>query len=162
MDNKDIVILKCVKIKNKLRMRFYSYLKNDEILKNTYNNSYNMRFPKNIRKENLFYSVPKEDIKFARGKNNGKPFYIVNKKNIKICENYDEEYDIKKNLKIYKIVDSCIICLDDENIVDQIFAPCGHQICCYDCLNNLKNNNYNSPIKCPLCKTYINDILVDN
>ena len=29
MDNKDIVILKCIKIKNKLRMRFYSYLKDD-------------------------------------------------------------------------------------------------------------------------------------
>ena len=52
------IILKCVKDKSKLRIKFHSYV--DETGKHysdVYNNKYNCRFPRNLRKENTYYKI---------------------------------------------------------------------------------------------------------
>jgi Zinc finger, C3HC4 type (RING finger)/Ankyrin repeats (3 copies) len=40
-----------------------------------------------------------------------------------------------------EMTDSCIICYD--NSIDCVITPCGHQICCLGCAENMKN--------CPVC-----------
>lgn len=140
------ITLQCVKEKNKLRVKFFSYIDNDgKIYTNVYNNKYNCRFPRDIRKEGLFYEIGINDINLI---DNGRiPFYNINKNNIKIIDNIDIN-----NINIYK-VEECVICLDnDPNI---IFLPCGHQCCCNLCYEQLKDK------KCLLCRRIItSDIII--
>ena len=41
------------------------------------------------------------------------------------------------------VADACIICYD--NSIDCVMTPCGHQICCLECSENLN--------ACPVCNT---------
>jgi len=145
------IILKCVTEKRKLRIKFHCYI-NDEgkEYRNVYNNKYNCRFPKDIRRENRYFEIDESDLKTMV---NGTPFYTVKKTNIKILDDYDinndDTYDIKneiENMKIYS-VEECVICLCETP--SSIFIPCGHQVCCKDCTEMLykKGNN-----KCPICR----------
>jgi hypothetical protein len=67
----------------------------------------------------------------------------------KIQEDTEEEYITKnasnrKNSKAEE--DLCKICM--ENLIECVFAECGHMICCISCSKNLK--------QCPFCR---NDIV---
>ena len=57
------VILVCVKDGSKLRIKFQKYIRDDnKEFDGVYNNTFNCRFPKNIREENKRYEIPEEEI----------------------------------------------------------------------------------------------------
>ena len=136
------VILTCVKENRKLRIRFHSFKNDkDEIFTNVYNNEYNCRFPRDIRKEGAFYEIGPNDITLQKT-DNKKPFYIIKKQNIKNCSVNISDF------KLFK-VDECVICLDNDT--DIAFLPCGHVCTCSECSCMSKLH------KCPLCRRPIND-----
>ena len=54
-----MIILKCIKERNKLRIKFYKYIDVDGVEHyNVYDNSYNCQFPRNIRLEGQYYKIP--------------------------------------------------------------------------------------------------------
>ena len=148
-DNKNTVILKCIKEKNKLRIRFYSFKDFEgNTYTNVYNNSYNCRFPKNIRKEGYYYEIFDSDIKLNKGKT--KPFYVVKKNNIKIIKP-DLTYKLD-SVKIFEI-NECIICMDAKT--NNVFLPCGHMCTCLNCF--LKMKKFNNIVKCPMCRRIVDE-----
>ena len=117
-----------------------------KIYTNIYNNSYNCRFPKNIREEGYFYEIFDSDIKLNKGKT--KPFYVVKRDNIKIIKP-DLSYKLE-NIKIYEI-NECVICMDSKT--DNVFLPCGHMCTCNECYIKLKKASNN--VKCPMCRRVV-------
>ena len=144
-----IITLQCIKVKSKLRIRFFSF-KNEEgkVFTNIYNNNYNCKFPKNIREEGLFYEIPDTDISLSN-KSGRKPFYTIKKNNIKIIRNQTTE-ELLSKIKIYN-VEECVICLDKKP--SKVFLPCGHLCTCDTCFTKLKDK------KCPLCRRVINQVI---
>jgi hypothetical protein len=139
------IILKCVSEKNKLRIKFHTFIDTEnKHFSGAYNNEYNCQFPKDIRKEGLFYEISDTDLTTVLTK--GSPFYRINKKNIKILT-MDPCLDVK-NIKTFS-VDECVVCLC--NIPEMIFLPCGHQCVCKDCyeISIVKTDN------CPMCRRKI-------
>ena len=144
------VILQCVKEHNKLRIKFHSYVNEDgESYNNVYNQNYNCRFPRNIRKEHYFYEIPDKDINLILHSNQTAPFYNIGIQNIKIIEPSDK-FKLQ-NTKIFE-VNECVICLDNNTNI--VYLPCGHKCNCIECYSNLKDQNIN---KCPLCRRTIID-----
>jgi hypothetical protein len=140
------ILLKCVKEKNKLRIKFFSFTDDEgKIYTNVYNNELNCKFPKDIRKEGYYYEIKPEYLSIVNS--NGKPFYIIKNKDIKIIENFDISF-----LKIFEI-NECVICLDSEST--QVLIPCGHKCLCNNCSSNLLENSK----CCPLCRTQITTII---
>jgi len=135
------VILQCIKDKNKLRIRFHSFIDKDgkEYL-NMYNSSYNCQFPRDIRKEGQFYEVSSNSIVLVSS-NNKQPFYKINKLNIKLIEQNIGELVIFEEA-------ICVICL--SNNTEITYLPCGHKCVCKTC-NLVKN--------CPLCRIKINSFI---
>lgn len=143
---KELVRLRCVKEKNKLRVKIVSA---------GYNSEANCQFPRDIRIENREYLVPEADITISSTR--GKFFYWVKKNNITICNQpVGTGFDLTK-LKIYgdENIAECSICMNDidskPNIVFIIIAPCGHYCCCADCVKQLK--------QCPMCRANIGQIV---
>lgn len=141
------IIIKCIKEKNKLRIKFHSYFDSEGTeYRGAYNNSYNCQFPKNIRIEGRFFEIGEDDLNTVITR--GKPFYRVSKKNIKILDNYlDPEFDINK-VKIFSL-EECVVCMSVKPNV--IFLPCGHQCTCKSCFDEI----YKVYKSCPLCKKSI-------
>ena len=142
------IIIKCVKEKNKLRIRFHSYFDSEgKEYRNAYNNKYNCKFPKDIRVEGRFYQIGENDLNTVISR--GKPFYCVSNKNIEILDNYlDPEFDINK-IKVYTL-EECVICMNESPNI--IFLPCGHQCTCKTCCDIISDAHKS----CPLCKKLIN------
>lgn len=68
-----MIILQCVKSGSKLRIRFHSFIdENNKI----FNNVYNCQFPKDIREDGRFYLIKDKDMSLQN--NNGTPFYKIN------------------------------------------------------------------------------------
>ena len=132
------VILQCVKVGSKLKVR---------IISPGFQKEANCQFPRAIREEGRKYSVPLCDIKFAESARH-KFFYRVGKNNIKILG----EVEDLENLKIYEDTDEseCIICMAAEK--DVVFAPCGHYCSCETCASQIK---FGGGGKCPMCRTKI-------
>lgn len=147
------ITLRCVEERGKLRIRFHSFI-NDEgkIFSNVYNNTYNCRFPKNIRERGLFYEIPDTDISLIQ-KGDKAPYYSVKKQNIKIIRD-ESMFD---RLKVYP-VEECVICMASKP--DTIFFPCGHLCCCSDCYGHLKKSSYSS-CSCPLCRRKVEQIKIN-
>lgn len=141
------IILKCILEKRKLRIKFHRFINEEgKIFNNAYNNNYNCQFPKDIRVEGRFFEIGENDLTTVI--NRGKPFYRVNKKSIKILENYiDSELNLE-NLKIYT-VDECVVCYCEKPTV--IMIPCGHQCTCVECFEIISQDKS----KCPLCRKNI-------
>lgn len=135
------VILKCVKIDNKLRIR---------IISPNYFNDHNCQFPRAIRIENALYEVPSADVTLiTRGGN--KAFYRIKRSNI--CIVRDDPADTPaRDFKVFQDyeVDDCVICLSERK--HYVFGPCGHFYVCRSCVNQLK--------LCPICRANI-DFKVD-
>jgi hypothetical protein len=168
-----MIILECVAEKKKLRIKFHSFVDDEnkddiKIFTNVYDNSYNCQFPKDIREEGRFYSIPNEDMTLN---DDGikMPFYKVRKNNIKILT--EEETAIYKNteitrkervkasheidisqLKIYEAIE-CVVCLSVES--NTIFIPCAHRCVCNECYEGIKSTKND----CPLCRTKIKKII---
>ena len=74
----------------------------------------------------------------------------------------DLEKDLKNNLNL-KDLDNhiktcpqklCIICVDQER--DTIIDPCGHVVCCFNCIQELFKNHFSTfKAKCPICRRNI-------
>lgn len=140
------IILQCVSYERKLRIRFHSYVcENGKCYNNAYCNSYNCRFPKNIRQEGRFYEIPADDLSLSSS--GTAPFYIVKKANIQILEAEEAFGFVEKEL-IYS-AETCVICLDEKTEV--VFMPCGHACCCKECFDILSIGNK----LCPLCRKVI-------
>jgi hypothetical protein len=147
------VILKCVKEHNKLRIKFHSCINPDgNIYHNAYNNSYNCRFPKNIRKEGCYYEISSEYISLSE--NGGTPYYIVKSNRIIILDDNYVEEDVENEIVVFD-ADICVICLTEDTEI--IFTPCGHKCVCNNCAIQMKKTN-----KCPICrgniKSYLNNL----
>jgi len=141
--------LECIKYKSKLRVRFHSYVdENNKRYLNAYNKEYNCRFPKNLRKEGYYYKIPANSLTITSRKD-CIPFYSVNKKNIQIVH----ELTV---INIYKVED-CIICM--ENMPNVTLAPCGHHCTCEACYNILrtKPGNWCPICRREICKAYLNN-----
>ena len=154
------VILKCMRVGSKLRIRFHSFInENGVTFTNVYNDKYNCTFPKDIRVAGRYYEIPHHDISLNRG--NTSPFYNIKKSNIKILSSEPETRILTTaeklaNLTVYKNVEECCICMcSDPNTV---FIPCGHQCVCSDCFDILKKTKYNPP--CPLCRRPVTDSII--
>jgi hypothetical protein len=152
------VILTCVRVSSKLRIRFHSFIdENDTTYTNVYNNNYNCTFPKDIRVEGRYYEIPHTDITLNRGTTS--PFYNIKRQNIKILECLPPVKELTKEeklagLTIYKNMEECCICMCEQpNIV---FLPCGHQCACVTCYNTIKLGNN----KCPLCRRGVEDSII--
>ena len=58
-----MIILECVLEKKKLRIKFHSFVDEEgKIFTNVYDNSYNCQFPKDIRSNGRFFSIPNDDM----------------------------------------------------------------------------------------------------
>lgn len=151
-----MIILQCILDKKKLRIRFHSYINDEDqkIFTNVYDNSYNCQFPKDIREEGRFYEIKDRDMCLI---DDGMktPFYKVKKQNIRILsEEESEQYKEKEtviditSLKIYDAID-CVVCLSVESNV--VFIPCAHRCVCKECYSGIKTTKN----ICPLCRQNI-------
>ena len=140
------IILNCVLEKGKLRIKFHSYVDVEgKRFKNVYNNDYNCRFPKNLRKVGAFYKILPNDLTL-NSNNKIKPFYCIKGKNIEVVSVLDV-------VDIFP-VDECMICL--ENTPEVTLIPCGHKISCRTCYEIYRHKN-NS---CFLCRIQISQALL--
>lgn len=135
------VILKCVKIGNKLRVR---------IISPNYFNDHNCQFPRAIRIENTLYEVPATDVTLISQGGN-KVFYRIKRSNICIIRD-DLPFTPATDFKVFQDIneDDCAICLSERKYY--VFGPCGHFYVCRTCVDQLK--------VCPFCRSNI-DFKVD-
>jgi hypothetical protein len=170
-----MIILQCVTQKKKLRIRFHCYIDDEgKTYMNVYNNDYNCQFPKDIRQDGLFYEIKDDDMSLISD-GSKKPFYKVNKNNIRILtideikkysntENNTAKVDIS-TLKLYEVAE-CVVCLSEPSSV--IFIPCAHMaMCkeCYVCMKDVKQKSYctlSSCPSCPLCRKIITNVIDKN
>ena len=146
-----MIILKCVSECKKLRIRFHCFInQNNEMYKNVYNNEYNCRFPKEIRKEGAYYKVNDTDISLTCIK--GTYFYTIKGKNVVVMTdaevfqlfNLSQAVDIS-SMKIFD-AGECVICLSEASSV--VFLPCAHRCVCSGCNIGLKSAKH----CCPVCR----------
>jgi hypothetical protein len=118
--------------------------------KNVYNNEYNCRFPKQIRKEGAYYKVNDTDITLTCTK--GTYFYTIKGKSIIVMTdaevyrllNPEAALDIS-SMKIFD-AGECVICLSEASSI--VFLPCAHRCVCCRCNIGLKTAKY----CCPVCR----------
>jgi len=142
MESIEEVRLKCVKEGSRLRVK---------IISEGYSQIANCQFPKDIRVAGREYLVPKSDVKFSQTQ--GKFFYRVGKKNVRICNDPSEvKGEIDKNIKVYKDEENteCAICMCD-NVELVIMYPCGHMFTCHECGKSCK--------VCPICRADIEQLV---
>lgn len=163
------VFLKCVQEGSKLRVK---------IISNGYFQNANCQFPRALREEGRFFSVPPSSVRLC---NTGATYFYRINKPITIL---DSEPSINTNAhreptlpvsqpstskdskkrkqpeavnptrlpaKVYEN-DSpdCVICLDKPKEV--ILSPCGHFCLCNSCCSKLGDNRQR---KCPMCRQVI-------
>ena len=144
-----MVLLRCVKIKNRLRV----------VIDDTnYNCNLFCSFPRDIRCENGLYDVKPENIRFITLQNPraSKYYSIVCKDKIKIIDENDAS-SINTVIplpttRIFEDVDTslCAICMTEEKFF--IYEPCGHFYICEACNNLIKKNGI-----CPICRCEISN-----
>lgn len=153
------IILKCVKEKNKLRIKFHCFIDIDGNHHfNVYNNEYNCMFPREIRQLGYYYQVGSNDVEL---KDDGKkkPFYNIRQTNIvTLGDTYNLPQLTSENIKIFDIgedgIGECVVCLSETSAV--IFTPCAHRCCCLTCYSQLKKSSN----KCPLCRRFVANVIV--
>jgi hypothetical protein len=151
------IVLKCVKEKSKLRIKFHSYTDAEgKVYGNAYDNNLNCMFPKELRVEGRFYEIEEDALELV-ARPGVKPFYRVVGGSIKVVSSSGtveltttvEEASVAK---IYEIAE-CVVCLSDDS--SEVLVPCGHKCMCKSCANQL----YRSTRKCPICRKYITTLL---
>lgn len=141
-----MVLLRCVKVKNRLRV----------VIDDTnYNRNLFCSFPRDIRFENCLYDVKAENIRFITLQNQrGSKYYsIVCKEEIRIIDNASTTV-ISPPLptRIFQDIDTslCAICMTEEKFF--IYEPCGHFYVCEACNNSIKKDGI-----CPICRSKISN-----
>lgn len=143
----DCIILKCVKEKRKLRIKFHLYVdQNGKKYEDVYNNNLNCRFPKDIRKDGSYYKISSNDLSISYIKD--VPFYNVKFQNIQHASPLDALKDIYR-------VDECICCLTETPNITLI--PCGHVCTCISCYEELRHKFSG----CPLCRKKISQAYIN-
>lgn len=139
------ITLQCVKEGKKLRIKFFSFTDHEgKVFTNVYNNTYNCKFPRDIRSEGRYYEIGPEDLELVSRPGTA-PFYNVKKNSIKIIENYD-----LSSIRVFE-VNECVICMCEPSAL--IFVPCGHRCCCAGCYADMnKSKGLAKCVKCPLCR----------
>jgi len=145
------IILQCVKVGRKLRIRFHSFTDHEgKVFTGVYNQSYNTMFPRDIREEGKYYEIGANDLTLIS--QTGKaPFYRVNKANIRPLAT---AVDMSK-LKIFE-VEECIICYSETPNI--ILVPCGHLCCCAECYKALQTGG--NAKSCPICRRKVDTTCV--
>lgn len=136
MSDNDSVLLQCIRVGTKLRVR---------VVSKGYIHDANCQFPTELRVEGATYTVPKNKI-FLVGK--GKRFYRVSARDVTLVTGGDETAE-KIEMRIFEDPDDaeCCTCMDaNKNIV---LAPCGHYCLCNTCANAL--------VICPICRSRITE-----
>lgn len=132
------VLLKCVKVGSKLRVR---------IISPNYYNDHNCQFPRSIRIENALYEVPASDVTLITSitMEHYISFYRIKPHNIRIVTN--ETHTLTRDLKVFQDEgeDDCVICLSNRK--QYVFGPCGHFYVCKSCVDQLN--------QCPICRSKI-------
>jgi hypothetical protein len=145
-----MIILKCVKEGGKLRIKFHCFINGqNQRYTNVYNNSYNCKFPKDVRRDGAYYKVNDTDIRLAMLKD--KPFYSIKTKNILVMTEAEIQTLLNPtivDLSTMQIFDAgdCVICLSAESAI--VFIPCAHRCVCSQCNDTLTSRNY----ICPVCR----------
>lgn len=62
----------------------------------------------------------------------------------------DHILELERQIAALKENRTCKVCMDHE--VSHVFIPCGHAICCGQCVGNVK--------KCPMCRAHIQGSLI--
>lgn len=134
----EYVILECVKIGSKLRVR---------IKTPGYYNEANCQFPKNLREIGTKYTVAPSEIRLITTR--GKYFYSI-KKVLKIYKPGEvieqPKIDLSK-ITLYedKNDEDCVICMCEKK--NCVILPCGHFYTCMGCSEKVD--------KCPMCRVKI-------
>lgn len=159
--SEELVFLKCIKQGSKLRIK---------VISNGYYHDANCQFPRALREEGRYYSVPKSNVRLS---NTGATYFYRISKDITIL---DEEPTIDTNLhvepqlstrkrkepeaisrlpaKIFENDDpDCVICLDRKKEI--ILSPCGHFCLCNTCCSKLDTRTR----KCPMCRQIITSLV---
>jgi hypothetical protein len=153
-----MIILKCVKENSKLRVKFHCFINSDnQQYTNVYNNNYNCKFPKDIRRVGAYYKVNDGDITLSALKE--KPFYSIKRTNIVTMTETEINnllHPPTVDISSIQIFDAgeCVICLSSESAI--VFLPCAHRCVCSGCNASLKNMRYN----CPVCRRDIKEAIV--
>ena len=131
-----MVLLQCVKVKGRLRVR---------IISPGYCPWANCSFPRSLRVESKKYQVPFFGVTIVE-RSNRKFFYRISASHI-----HDYKEEIRETVdKIYTALECCV-CLDAEP--KMVIVPCGHRSLCQECSQKLTNK------KCPLCRTQFSNIV---
>jgi hypothetical protein len=151
-----MIILHCVREHGKLRVKFHTYINHEnKLFTNVYDNRYNCMFPKDIRRDGVFYKVNDADIRLA-ARSNSVPYYSVKRKNIAVMTEEEKQHFLNpprvdiSTIKIYDAGD-CVICLSTASAV--VFVPCGHRCVCSLCNSTLQKTKY----CCPVCRESISE-----
>lgn len=139
IDNKNDVLLHCVKISGKLRVR---------ILSPDFLNNANCQFPRDLRIQGRKFVVSKHDINLITTR--GKYYYSISKSSVK--QMFDGEIQSQttidmSNFKIFQDEQEteCCVCLCNEK--NSIFFPCGHYVACNECAKMCH--------QCPICRASV-------
>lgn len=149
-----MILLKCVKEHGKLRIKFHAFVddKTGVEYQNAYNNTYNCKFPKDIRQEGRIFSVRDADMTLTVCAK--KPFYSISTKNIVILRD-ELSTSVSKVDRVFN-VEECVVCLSSSSTV--IFLPCAHQCVCQDCHLQLKQNE--KMLTCLLCRRGVEKTII--
>lgn len=147
------IILKCITVRKKLRIRFENFVDEEgKIFSNVYNTRLNCKFPRNLREDGRFYEIGPNDLTLV-SRAGAKPFYQVSVANIKIIA--DPNIDaLIKNIKVFEITE-CVVCMSDNST--EILVPCGHRCMCKTCCDQLLNVKK----QCPICRRGVAAAIAD-
>ncbi len=149
--NASKIVMQCVKVGRKLRIRFHSFTDHEgKVYTGVYNQNYNTMFPRDIREEGRYYEIGPNDLTLVHQAGKA-PFYRVNKSAIKVLAT---PVDMSK-LKIYE-VEECIICYSETPNI--ILVPCGHLCCCSGCFKALQSSG--NAKSCPICRRKVDTTCV--
>ena len=147
------VELHCVQENKKVRVKIAAYINNDgKRYNNVYDNTFNCRFPRNLRVAGRKFQVPAENVKLNHTPGKA-AFYIVSAKNITTLSDDTKDIDKKDETvsveHVWETSIECVICLSEDS--EMIFTPCGHKCSCKKCGNKLKN--------CCICRSSIKSMI---
>ncbi len=139
-----VVELHCVTEDRKIRVKIAAYINSEgKRYVNVYDNTFNCRFPRNLRIDGRKFHVPDENVKLNHTPGKA-AYYIVSAKNIITLP------DNLSNIEhVWETSTECVICLSAES--EMIFTPCGHRCSCRDCGTKLKD--------CCICRASIKSMI---
>lgn len=136
------VELICVKEGSKLRIRITAYITDEgERYEGVYNNSFNCRFPRDLRSEGRVYRVPDSNVRLMGGGRVARYYGIKATDMVIVQQSHTAQ-------KVWEVSKECVICMNAPS--STVFVPCGHFCCCGECCASLKD--------CCICRASIQEL----